>query len=43
MKTLPQVPAFDPYDATVLQFMQAGFIPKLSQEEALEWQAARAG
>jgi ubiquinone/menaquinone biosynthesis C-methylase UbiE len=42
VKVLPQLAAFDLADAPVLQFMQDGLLPKLSQEEVREWQTARA-
>jgi SAM-dependent methyltransferase len=42
VKMLPQVPAFDLDDATMLQFMQDQFLPRLSLEEALDWHTARA-
>ena len=42
MKVLPQLAAFDLADAPVLQFMQDGLLPKLSQEEVQEWQTSRA-
>ncbi len=42
VKVLPQLAAFGLSDAPVLQFMQDGLLPKLSQEEVQEWQTARA-
>src|SRR5215471_5234605 len=42
VKMLPQLTAFDSADATVLQFLEGALLPKLSQDEAREWQAARA-
>ena len=42
VKMFPQVPAFDRADARMLEFMQNGFLPKLSRDEAQEWHAARA-
>jgi len=33
--------AFDVADVAMLQFMQDQLLPKLSQEEAREWHAAR--
>jgi SAM-dependent methyltransferase len=42
VKMLPQVPAFDLHDATMLQFMQDQFLPRLSPDEAHEWHSARA-
>jgi ubiquinone/menaquinone biosynthesis C-methylase UbiE len=42
VKMLPQLAVFDLADAPVLQFMQDGLLPKLSPEEAREWQTARA-
>jgi SAM-dependent methyltransferase len=41
VKMLPQVPAFDVADAVMLLFMQDQLLPKLSEEEAREWQTAR--
>jgi ubiquinone/menaquinone biosynthesis C-methylase UbiE len=41
VKMLPQLAAFDVADPTMLQFMQDQLLPKLSQEEAREWHAAR--
>jgi len=42
VKMLPQVPAFDLDDLTMLEFMQDQPLPKLSEGEANEWHAARA-
>ena len=42
VKMFPQLAAFHSADPTVLQFMQDALLPKLSQEEAREWQRARA-
>lgn len=42
VKMFPQWAAFDSSDTHVLQFMQDILLAKLSQEEAQEWQRARA-
>jgi ubiquinone/menaquinone biosynthesis C-methylase UbiE len=42
VKMLPQLTAFDRADLTVLQFLEGALLPKLNQDEAREWQAARA-
>ena len=42
VKMLPQLTAFDRADPTVLQFLEGILLPKLNQDEAREWQAARA-
>jgi SAM-dependent methyltransferase len=42
VKVLPQLPAFDPTEAPMLQFMQDLILPKLNPEEAQEWWTARA-
>jgi ubiquinone/menaquinone biosynthesis C-methylase UbiE len=42
VKMLPQLTAFDRADATVLQFLEGALLPKLNQDEAREWQSARA-
>jgi hypothetical protein len=42
VKMLPQLAAFELADAPMLQFMQDGLLPKLSQEEVQEWHTARA-
>jgi SAM-dependent methyltransferase len=42
VKMFPQLPAFDRADPGMLEFMQNGFLPKLSRDEAQEWHAARA-
>jgi len=34
--------SFDRRDTTLVQFMEALFVPKLSQDDAREWRAARA-
>jgi hypothetical protein len=39
---LPQLTAFDRADPTVLQWLEGVLLPKLNQDEAREWQAARA-
>ena len=42
VQMFPQWAAFDSSDPNVLQFMQDVLLAKLSQEEAQEWQTARA-
>ena len=42
MKMFTQLASFDRPDVTVVQFMEAAFVPKLSPDEAREWRAARA-
>ena len=42
VKMFPQLPAFDGSAAYVIQFMQNGILGKLTEEEAREWQSARA-
>jgi ubiquinone/menaquinone biosynthesis C-methylase UbiE len=42
VKMFPQLPAFDGSDPYMLQFMQNGLLGKLTQEEARQWQSARA-
>ena len=42
VKMLPQLTAFDRADPTVLQWLEGVLLPKLNQDEAREWQAARA-
>jgi ubiquinone/menaquinone biosynthesis C-methylase UbiE len=42
VKMLPQFAAFDRADATVVQWMQNSLLSKLSQDEAEEWNTARA-
>jgi SAM-dependent methyltransferase len=42
IKMLPQLAAFDLADKVMLQFMEDQLLPKLSQQEAREWHAARA-
>ena len=42
VKMFPQLPAFDASDPYMLQFMQNGLLGKLTQEEAQQWQSARA-
>jgi SAM-dependent methyltransferase len=41
VKMFAQLVFFDRGDTTMLQFMEAAFVPKLSQDEAREWWAAR--
>jgi SAM-dependent methyltransferase len=41
-KKFAHLVSFDCADSTVVQFMEAAFIPKLTQDEGREWQAARA-
>jgi hypothetical protein len=42
VKMLPQLPAFDPADKFMLDFMQGSLLQLLSPDEGREWQAARA-
>ena len=42
VKMFPQLPAFDGSDPYMLQFMENGLLGKLTQEEARQWQSARA-
>ena len=42
VKMFPQLTAFDRADPTVLQFLEGVLLPKLTQDEAHEWEAARA-
>lgn len=42
VKMLPQLTTFSRADTTVLQYLQDALFPKLSREEAQEWQGARA-
>ncbi len=42
VKKFPQLASFDQNDRTALQFMEDGFMPKLSQDEVRAWRAARA-
>jgi hypothetical protein len=42
VRMLPQLAAFGPADEVMLQFMQDQLLPKLSQQEAGQWHAARA-
>jgi ubiquinone/menaquinone biosynthesis C-methylase UbiE len=42
VKMFPQLPAFDGSAPYMLQFMQNGILGKLTQEEARQWQSARA-
>ena len=42
VKMLPQLAPFDLADEEMLQFMQDQILPKLTPEEAWEWQTARA-
>ena len=42
VKMFAQLVSFDRADTTMVQFMEAAFVPKLSQDEAREWRAARA-
>ena len=42
VKMFPQLPAFDSSDPYMLQFMQNGLLGKLTEEEARQWQSARA-
>ena len=42
VKMFPQLPAFDGSEPNMLQFMQNGLLGKLTQEEARQWQSARA-
>ena len=38
----PQLPTYDGSDPYMLQFMQNSLLGKLTEEEARQWQAARA-
>lgn len=42
IKKFPQLASFDGQDTTVLQFMEDGFMPKLTPDEVKAWRAARA-
>jgi ubiquinone/menaquinone biosynthesis C-methylase UbiE len=42
VKMFPQLAAFDHADPTVLDYLQSFLLQKLNQDEAHEWQAARA-
>ena len=42
VKMFPQLPAFDGSDPYMLQFMQNALLGKLTEEEARQWQSARA-
>jgi ubiquinone/menaquinone biosynthesis C-methylase UbiE len=42
VKMFPQLPAFDGSDPYMLQFMENGLLGKLTEEEARQWQSARA-
>ena len=42
VKMLPQLAIFDRSEPTFLDFMQSDILPRLSAEEAGEWQTARA-
>jgi len=42
VKMFPQLTAFDRADPTVLQWLEGVLLPKLTQDEAHEWEAARA-
>ncbi len=42
VKMFPQLAAFDGSDPYMLQFMQNGVLGKLTEEEARQWQSARA-
>jgi len=42
VKMFPQLPAFDGSAPYMLQFMQNGIVGKLTQEEARQWESARA-
>ena len=42
VQMFPQLPAFDGSEPTMLQFMQNTLLGKLTQEEARQWQSARA-
>lgn len=42
VKMFPQLPAYDGSEPNMLQFMQNGLLGKLTQEEARQWQSARA-
>ena len=42
VKKFPQLPAFDGSAPYMLQFMQNTLLGKLTQEEARQWQSARA-
>jgi len=42
VKMLPQLAIFDRSEPTILDFMQNDILPKLTAEEAREWQTARA-
>ena len=41
-KMFAHLVSFDRADTTLVQFMEAAFVPKLTQDERREWQAARA-
>jgi SAM-dependent methyltransferase len=41
-KKFAHLVSFDREDTTMVQFMEAAFVPKLTQDEGREWQAARA-
>lgn len=42
VKKFPQLAVFDQTDTTALQFMEDGFMPKLTPDEVKQWRAARA-
>lgn len=42
VKMFPQLPAYDGSEPHMLQFMQNGLLGKLTEEEARQWQSARA-
>lgn len=42
LKMFPQLASFDQTDTTALQFMEDGFMPKLTPDEVRQWRAARA-
>ena len=42
VRKFPQLASFDQHDTTALQFMEDGFMPKLSADEVGAWRAARA-
>jgi hypothetical protein len=42
VKMFPHLAAFDDSDASMLQFMQNALMGKLTEEEARQWQSARA-
>jgi ubiquinone/menaquinone biosynthesis C-methylase UbiE len=42
LKMFPQLPAFDSSDPYMLRFMQGSLVARLTQEEARQWQSARA-